>query len=49
MSQHLTWDPLMIQRYNRAGPRYTSYPTAVEFTPVTSDARERSALAAESD
>ena len=49
MSQHLTWDPLMIQRYNRAGPRYTSYPTAVEFTPATSDACERSALAADSD
>tara|TARA_B100000459_G_scaffold6999_3_gene4239 strand:+ start:4140 stop:5486 length:1347 start_codon:yes stop_codon:yes gene_type:complete len=39
----------MIQRYNRAGPRYTSYPTAVEFTPATSDACERSALAADSD
>ena len=49
MSQHLTWDPLMIQRYNRAGPRYTSYPTAVEFTPATSDALERSALSAHSD
>lgn len=34
MSEHLHWDPLLIQRYNRAGPRYTSYPTALEFAPV---------------
>lgn len=25
------WDPELIQRYDHAGPRYTSYPTALEF------------------
>ncbi|HEB66654.1 MAG TPA: coproporphyrinogen III oxidase, partial [Gammaproteobacteria bacterium] len=23
----------LIRRYDKAGPRYTSYPTAVQFTP----------------
>lgn len=45
MSEHLIWDPLLIQRYNRPGPRYTSYPTAVEFQPVTDDSLERKAFA----
>lgn len=44
MSEHLIWDPLMIQRYNTAGPRYTSFPTAVEFRNVDSDQLERNAL-----
>lgn len=44
MSEHLIWDPLMIQRYNRSGPRYTSYPTAIEFQPATSDEEEFKAL-----
>ena len=43
MSEHLHWDPLLIQRYNRPGPRYTSYPTAVEFLPVESDQPEQDA------
>src|SRR5690606_31980477 len=45
MSEFLFWDPLLIQRYNKAGPRYTSYPTAVEFKPAVSDADERGAFA----
>lgn len=45
MTEHLAWDPLLIQRYNRPGPRYTSYPTAVEFLPVTDDHHERQAFA----
>jgi len=45
MSEHLQWDPLLIQRYNRPGPRYTSYPTAVEFLPVSHDRFERDAFA----
>ena len=45
MSEHLAWDPLLIQRYNRPGPRYTSYPTAVEFLPVTNDSFEKQAYA----
>jgi len=44
MSDQLIWDPLMIQRYNRSGPRYTSYPTAIEFAPAASDAMERDVL-----
>lgn len=31
MSASLIFDPDLIRRYDRAGPRYTSYPTAVEF------------------
>lgn len=31
--QGITWDASLIQRYNINGPRYTSYPTAVEMTP----------------
>ena len=45
MTEHLAWDPLLIQRYNRPGPRYTSYPTAVEFLPVTDDHHEQQAFA----
>ncbi|WP_430461928.1 oxygen-independent coproporphyrinogen III oxidase [Thalassolituus sp. LLYu03] len=46
MTEHLHWDPLLIQRYNRPGPRYTSYPTAVEFRTVADDQDERAAFAA---
>ena len=28
----LQFDPQLIKRYDKAGPRYTSYPTAVSFT-----------------
>lgn len=45
MTEQLFWDPLLIQRYNRPGPRYTSYPTAVEFRPADGDADERTAFA----
>lgn len=31
MYQSLVFDPALIRRYDRAGPRYTSYPTAVQF------------------
>jgi oxygen-independent coproporphyrinogen-3 oxidase len=31
MDQHLTFDPELLRRYDKAGPRYTSYPTAVQF------------------
>ena len=38
----------LIERYDRPGPRYTSYPTAVEFHPgfTAADSRERLAAAA---
>lgn len=31
MDQHVKFDAELIRRYDRAGPRYTSYPTAVQF------------------
>lgn len=31
MDQSIEFDPELIRRYDTAGPRYTSYPTAVEF------------------
>jgi len=31
MDQTLVFDPELIHRYDRSGPRYTSYPTAVQF------------------
>ena len=30
--QKLVWDQALIEKYNYSGPRYTSYPTALEFT-----------------
>lgn len=33
LAQPLPWDTALIQRYNLAGPRYTSYPTAPQFRP----------------
>lgn len=44
MTENLFWDPELIQRYNRSGPRYTSYPTAVEFKVVESDQVEKKLL-----
>ena len=29
--QHVQWDTDLIKRYDKSGPRYTSYPTAVQF------------------
>ena len=31
MQQKIKWDQALIQKYNYSGPRYTSYPTALEF------------------
>ena len=28
----IIWDLNLIQTYNQSGPRYTSYPTALEFS-----------------
>lgn len=30
-AQEIIWDLALIQKYNYSGPRYTSYPTALEF------------------
>ncbi len=32
MAHELIWDKALISRYDTAGPRYTSYPTAVQFS-----------------
>ena len=32
--QHTIFDLDLIKRYDQSGPRYTSYPTAVEFDPA---------------
>lgn len=32
----LVYDETLIHKYNRSGPRYTSYPTALEFKPIQS-------------
>ena len=32
MEQTIQFDEALIKRYNQSGPRYTSYPTAVQFT-----------------
>ena len=34
----------LLRRYDRPGPRYTSYPTAVEFTPAFSEQNYRAKL-----
>lgn len=31
MAESIEWDTKLIRRYDQAGPRYTSYPTAVQF------------------
>jgi len=37
------FDESIINKYNRSGPRYTSYPTALEFRPIP-DRLETTAL-----
>ncbi len=32
MAQKLDFDPILIKKYDKSGPRYTSYPTAPQFT-----------------
>ncbi|GAL12823.1 coproporphyrinogen III oxidase [Vibrio astriarenae] len=29
--QQIVWDQAVLDKYNYSGPRYTSYPTALEF------------------
>lgn len=33
----IIWDLALIQKYNQSGPRYTSYPTALEFNEAYND------------
>ena len=30
-NEQIVWDQALIEKYNYSGPRYTSYPTALEF------------------
>jgi oxygen-independent coproporphyrinogen III oxidase len=43
------WDRDLIARYNLAGPRYTSYPTAAQFQDDVSEAQWREAMAASNE
>jgi oxygen-independent coproporphyrinogen III oxidase len=45
MEQQITFDASLIKRYDVAGPRYTSYPTAVQFHSGFDAAAYRQALA----
>jgi len=46
MFQSLMFDPELIRRYDKAGPRYTSYPTAVQFHSGFGEAEYRAAALA---
>ncbi|MHB1239133.1 MAG: oxygen-independent coproporphyrinogen III oxidase [Gammaproteobacteria bacterium] len=41
LSQRVVFDPERIRRYDLAGPRYTSYPTAPQFDPEYGEAQYR--------
>src|SRR5690242_17554909 len=41
MKANARLEPELLQRYDRAGPRYTSYPAAPQFTPAFTEARLR--------
>lgn len=43
--QHTVFDLDLIRRYDQSGPRYTSYPTAVEFDPAFDAAAYQAACA----
>lgn len=45
MYQSLVFDSALIRRYDKAGPRYTSYPTAVQFHDGFGEAEYRAAAA----
>ncbi len=46
MYQSMVFDSELIRRYDKAGPRYTSYPTAVQFHGGFGEAEYRTAAAA---
>ncbi|MDP8033305.1 oxygen-independent coproporphyrinogen III oxidase [Pasteurella atlantica] len=41
----IVWDHDLIQKYNHSGPRYTSYPTALEFSENYTDDNFKTAVA----
>ncbi|TNF34571.1 MAG: oxygen-independent coproporphyrinogen III oxidase [Gammaproteobacteria bacterium] len=44
-AQDFPWHPELIAKYDKAGPRYTSYPTALQFSEATGEQAYRSAIA----
>lgn len=44
-SLQIDWDQALIEKYNYAGPRYTSYPTALEFSEQYGEADFQRAVA----
>jgi oxygen-independent coproporphyrinogen-3 oxidase len=46
MNNALVFDPELLQRYDLSGPRYTSYPTAVQFHEGFAEDSYRQAVAA---
>jgi len=44
-SLQIAWDQVLIEKYNYAGPRYTSYPTALEFSEDYTETDFRHAVA----
>ena len=44
-SHQIVFDPALIARYDKSGPRYTSYPTAVQFHPDFTEAQYRAQTA----
>jgi oxygen-independent coproporphyrinogen-3 oxidase len=49
VEQQVVFDSKLIQRYDKSGPRYTSYPTAVQFHEGVGDARYRAFATASND
>ena len=45
----VSFDPVLIRRYGGRGPRYTSYPTALQFAPGFTERDYRTAVAASGD
>lgn len=43
--QLIDWDLALIQKYNYSGPRYTSYPTALEFSETFTEENFQQAVA----
>ncbi|GAA5187099.1 oxygen-independent coproporphyrinogen III oxidase [Ferrimonas gelatinilytica] len=44
MQDKISWNQALIEKYNYSGPRYTSYPTAVEFHPDFTDSQLDAAI-----
>lgn len=45
----LSFQPELLRRYDKSGPRYTSYPTAVQFRPEFGEAAYRASAARSND